>query len=291
VDAAACRRLASDLALPLTIVTLPDELTLRHPGVGVEEAARRERYVALAAAAETAGASIVATAHHRQDQAETVLLHLLRGAGLRGASGMAEVTPISVPWWPTAVDDRTRRLAIWRPFLDEPRDVVRGYLTARGLSPVADPTNEETRYRRNRLRHEALPLLKEIVPGAEEALARFARLARADDALLTSLAAAALDRATADSAHLAIGPLRDEPVPIRRRVVLLWLDRLGVGPEVTLERVEAILAAAERGRGGSRIEVARGWSVVARRGLLTATPPVEHRRSGRQTTGEDKEAS
>ncbi|MER3436739.1 MAG: tRNA(Ile)-lysidine synthetase, partial [Chloroflexota bacterium] len=70
----------------------------RHPGAGIEEAARRERYLALAHIVTQHHGVALALAHHEDDQAETVLLHLLRGTGLRGAAGMAEVTWLTIPW-------------------------------------------------------------------------------------------------------------------------------------------------------------------------------------------------
>src|SRR5205823_6991315 len=135
-DAAACRRLAVELGLPLIEVPLSPGLPERHPGVGVEEAARRERYVALAQAAQDVGSAVVAVAHHREDQAETVLLHLLRGAGLSGATGMAEMSRLTVPWWKPRADRESRTIDLWRPFLDEPRSTVRGYADATGLKPI-----------------------------------------------------------------------------------------------------------------------------------------------------------
>src|SRR5262249_20892404 len=191
-EAEACGRLARELGLPVVSVGLWSELLERHGGVGIEEAARRERYVALARAAEINRSAMIATAHHRDDQAETVLLHLLRGAGLHGASGMAELSRIAVPWWETRPRREPPAIDLWRPFLDESRGVVRAYARETGLTPVEDPSNDEPRFRRNRIRHEVMPLLEHVSPGAEAALARYARIAREEDALLDALADQAL---------------------------------------------------------------------------------------------------
>ncbi len=96
-EATRAASLAESLNLEFQVVAVSTSPTDVHPGVGVEEAARRERYRSLFAVAERCGARAVATAHHRGDQAETVLLHLLRGGGVHGAAGMAERSPSPVP--------------------------------------------------------------------------------------------------------------------------------------------------------------------------------------------------
>jgi tRNA(Ile)-lysidine synthetase-like protein len=289
-DARTCADLASQLGLPLTVARLPHNVVGRHPGVGVEEAARRERYVALARQAQTEGAQLVAIAHHRQDQAETVLLHLLRGAGLSGAAGMGELTDLTVPWWGSASAGEAKRVTIWRPLLDESFEIVRGYALARGLKPVEDATNQDPRFRRNRLRHEVLPLLHAIDPGTIEALGRYARIARGEDAFLAELAAGARERVMQGGSGLTIAPLLEEPLAIRRRVLIDWLDRLGVPHGFALERIEGILSAAERNRSGCKVEIGGGWSVVIRAGVLSAIPPTHQIQTGEMTSTEMEEA-
>lgn len=112
----------------------------------------------------------IALAHHADDLAETVLLHLLRGAGTRGLAGMAR---------------RSGRRV--RPLLDEPRAALRAWADARGLTWREDPTNADPRFLRNRVRAELLPLMEALRPGAAAAIARGAAFAAADDALLTRL--------------------------------------------------------------------------------------------------------
>ncbi|MEA2512037.1 MAG: tRNA(Ile)-lysidine synthase [Thermomicrobiales bacterium] len=269
-DAAQCGRLATQLGLQFTAVRLPPDLQRRHPGVGLEEAARRERYVALAREADRAGAALVAVAHHREDQAETVLLHLLRGAGLKGASGMAELTRLAVPWWEITSDAMVFETNLWRPLLEEPRAIVRGYALETGLTPVEDASNAETRFRRNRLRHEVLPLLQTIIPGADAALARYARIAREEDVLLNDLAERTLRGVVRDEGTLDGRALSDEALPIQRRVVQLWLEGIAPGMEFALDRVDAILAAAHNRQGDRRIEVGENLTVYVTGDRLSA---------------------
>ena len=94
-------RISETLQLPFHVVMLHPEEIGNHEGVGKEEALRRERYLALSRIARKTQADAVAVAHHERDPAETVLLHLIRGAGLHGATGMREWTNLDGPWWPS----------------------------------------------------------------------------------------------------------------------------------------------------------------------------------------------
>ncbi len=289
-EATESRRLAETLGLPFVAAKAPVDLQERHPGLGVEEAARRERYVALASEAAVLGSKVVAVAHHREDQAETVLLHLLRGSGLNGASGMAETSSVIVPWWSDAAGTETRTLLLWRPLLDEPRDLVRAYATASGLKPIRDASNDEPRFRRNQLRQQILPALRAIDPGADAALARYARIAREENDLLEELALSALVKATRDNGALDAGTLAREHLAIQRRVVRSWLNRLGAPTDLTLDRIEAVLSAAREKRGERAIEIGDGWSVLTDGLTLSAVPPANQTRENQGTNQTTEEA-
>ena len=254
------------LGLPCHRLALADHPTLLHPGSGPEEAARRERYAALAALCRRIGARCLVLAHHRDDQAETVLLHLLRGAGLTGARGMAEWSERPVPWWDAAGDGAS--IAIWRPLLPEARVTLAAYVAGRGLRPVVDPSNDDRQFRRNSLRHEILPRIEIVVPGAAAALARYGRLVADDDAALEGWARRVATGATEANGSFTLAALRDQPTAVARRVLRIWLCEQGRGAlEVTAERVEAVLERVVTGAGG-RIEVGSGWTAVARSGRL-----------------------
>lgn len=242
----------------------------RHPGVGLEEAARRERFSVLARAAHVRAADAIALAHHETDQAETVLLHLLRGAGLHGMSGMAEWGARLVPWWePDTPEESATPVAIWRPFLSESKSILEAFVAELGLTPVADPTNASSAFKRNRVRHELLPLLEKISPGSERALARYAQLASAEDAFLDSIARDALSSVRFDGNLLPVDGLAGLDHVVQRRVVRAWLAKaLPIGVEVGLERVDAVLNLAIVGKGGGQIQVGSGWQVVRSGGSL-----------------------
>lgn len=258
----AAAALAADLGLAFRARAIDEVPSAAHPGVGPEEAVRRERYRLLAETCREVGAACLALAHHRDDQAETVLLHLLRGAGLTGARAMAEWVVRPVPWWHETAGPP---LALWRPLLAEPRVALRAYVGQRQLAPLADPSNDDPTFRRNALRHRLLPLLDEIQPGAAATLARYAELVAADDEALDVWAESARAAAADADGSLRLASLRDVPVAIARRVVRQWLAAAVGRTDVPAERVDALLG---RGARGGRLEIGEGVAVVAQRGRL-----------------------
>ncbi|MET8830072.1 tRNA lysidine(34) synthetase TilS [Streptomyces sp. NPDC004610] len=174
--------------------------------VGPEAAARDARYAALDAAAARHGAAAVLLGHTRDDQAETVLLGLARGSGIRSLSGMAAVS---------GADGRYRR-----PFLQLDRQTVRKACMVQSLPVWDDPHNADPAYTRSRLRHEGLPALeKALGKGVVEALARTAQLSR-DDADALDAWARQAESAVRDSAGLLeCAKLYALPPAVRRRVL------------------------------------------------------------------------
>ncbi len=169
-DAAWVKALAEGWGVPAFAGRLNVPELAAADGVSVETAARRYRYRFLAQLAAEQGFSAVVTAHHANDQAETVLMHLMRGAGLQGLAAMALVS--SLPEAPA--------LMLLRPMLGIRRDEVLAYCRAHQLSFRDDHTNADTRYFRNAVRHEVLPLLQSFNPQIVDALARLAESVRAD---------------------------------------------------------------------------------------------------------------
>ncbi|HEX4943302.1 MAG TPA: tRNA lysidine(34) synthetase TilS [Usitatibacteraceae bacterium] len=166
--AEACAAFAHARGVPLVIARVTVDRD--HPA-GLEAAARASRYAAFA----RAGTDFVALAHHRDDQAETVLLQALRGTGMKGLSAMPEA--------------RAADGSVWiRPLIDEPRDVLLAHAREAGLDWVEDESNELTAFDRNFLRHEIMPALERRFPQYRESLARLARHAATASGLLEELA-------------------------------------------------------------------------------------------------------
>lgn len=169
-------------------------------GHGVEQAARLGRYAALGQMCRAHGVRLLLTAHHQDDQAETVLLQLLRGSGVAGLAGMELCNSA-----PGLLGDAVLRIG--RPLLGLRRAELEAYAHARSVRHVDDESNLDRRYARNALRHEIFPILRRHFPGFEERLARSARHARAADSLLDEMARADLGTVS-DGRSIDIAALR-----------------------------------------------------------------------------------
>ena len=207
-DAAFVRGLGARLGVPVDV-----ERVRVGPG-SVEAAARTARYAALEAWAERLGAARIAIGHTLDDQAETVLMRVLDGAGVRG---LAAIPPV--------------RGRIVRPLVEIRREALRAMLAAEGIAWVEDPTNRDPKFRRNRIRHELLPLLAaSYAPDVTEALARVARLARDAVNALDRAATIELDRlalAQPDSLTLPRSALAALPASVAAEVLRQAAARLG----------------------------------------------------------------
>ncbi len=192
--------------------------------LGREEAARALRYAFLERAADALGAAVIATAHTADDNAETMLLHLARGSGLKGLGGIPPV-----------------RGRIVRPMLGVTAREVRDWLDRRGIPHVEDSSNRSDDYARNRVRHEAVPALETVNPAFVLAAGRTAALLRADEAFLRDLAETFL-REHADESGVDAGALLAQPWPVASRAV-----RLLAGWDLSAEHVGAILKIAGDG--------------------------------------------
>ena len=218
----------------------------RERGLGIEEAARLARYAFLERTADRLGAAVIATAHTADDNAETVLMRLMRGAGARGLGGIPPV-----------------RGRIVRPMLDVTREEVLSWLEARGIPHVEDETNAGDAYLRNRVRHRILPAIRRENPAFSAAAGRTARLLREDDALLEELAARELERLTRAGGNLDAPGLLTLPPALARRVL-----RRAAGSPLTLEETDRVLALLP---GGGRAFVGGQWAQVSA-GLLRFGP-------------------
>ncbi|MDE3089316.1 MAG: tRNA lysidine(34) synthetase TilS [Chloroflexota bacterium] len=170
--------LAQEWTLPATIEARDVRALADAEHLSLEEAARHARYALLIDVAKRVGANVIAVAHHADDQAETVLMHLLRGAGLAGLRGMRYKIPIqelgfSVPT--SSLQLPTSGLQLVRPLLDITRAEIAAYCKQNDLTPRQDNSNFDTAFFRNRLRHETLPYLETLNPNLHQVLARTAR--------------------------------------------------------------------------------------------------------------------
>ena len=252
-DEAFCRSFAERVTLPLAV----DHAAVRDhaaaESLSIEDAARRLRYAFLERAATSMHADRIAVGHTQDDQAETFLLKLMRGAGLRGLGGI----------YP-------QRGAVIRPLLDVSREDLRTYLQSRAETWIDDETNEDLTNPRNRIRHRVLPELDRALEGsARPAISRAAALMREDGQWLDALGDErfhTLAHPAGDGLELDVRGLVATPPPVLRRVLLRAMRTVGGDREIGLEHVEAVAALLTAAQGGvdvpgTRVEL-RGGKLV-----------------------------
>jgi len=276
-DEAFCRDLAGRLDVAFDSRRLDVAAEARSRKTSVEDAARTVRYLFLNEVAAARGATRVAVGHTRDDQAETVLLRLARGAG---PTGLAAIFP--------------RAGQVIRPLLDTRRSDVERWLRARDQDWREDESNQDRRIPRNKVRHELLPWLVEAFgAGIIDVLARQAALSR-DDAewfeLVATETARRLVLEDEGAVTMGLAELGALHPAIGRRVVLDALRRASDGRFVGFDHVEAVLAL---GQAGSGVIDLPGQRVECRQGRMRFTPrqpdPArEGRRRGRPVVARDE---
>ena len=247
-----CRAGAGALGIPFVC----REVEVKADGRGVEAAARRARYEALAALMKPG--ECLLTAHHQDDQWETLLLRMLRGTGIAGLAGIREKRPFGRGW-------------LLRPLLDVPRKDLRTWLEQKGATYIEDPSNADTGFDRSFLREEVLPLLRGRWPGGGATAGRMARLAGETRELLRDLAAHDGRGIARDDYIECEGLLKLSP-PRRANLLRERLTALGIGApsEARLNAaLEMLLNAAADRRpearwGGVRLARRRGRIFILR---------------------------
>lgn len=261
-----CQRISEQCEVPLTIIKVVVE---RSSGFGLEASARKARYAAFAAALEED--EFLALAHHRDDQTETVLLKLLRGAGPEGLGAMRQLRRLGKAW-------------AWRPLLEVPRQTLNRHACHAGLGWIEDPSNEDTRIDRNFLRHEVLPTLRKRWPKADASIIQSAGWIRAAADFIDTESARALaslqglDPPTLDwQSWLNLADaLRD---PVLRR----WLRSLDLPEPNQYQVAELERQLTHAGEGKLPCVRWPGAEVRRYRDLLYAMAPVRLPESGWET--------
>lgn len=271
-DARGAMRVAEELGVTCVLKTAQVNLRQAFPGQSVEDIARRFRYQSLAQVLSDVGGDAIAVGHHRQDQAETVMLHLLRGSGLSGLKGMVPDGLLPVSSSPTENMEPDTLVRVIRPFLHEDPSLLLEIVQRSGLGVFEDPSNVEPSFRRNRLRHELLPLMEDIAPGAASQLVSLADIVHEDDLALDDIAHALLERSL-DGEALLWDYLQNAPQGLQRRVVRHWLLHFGKVSDLSLDRVDAVVQLGVRREGGKRVEIGEGWQVRFAKGRLEIVRP------------------
>lgn len=236
--------------------------------LSLEDAARRLRYEALEQCRRQYGAKAIFLAHHQDDQAETVLLHLLRGAGTRGLRGMLPVNGY-----------------LARPFLTAARKDTEAYCREKGLPYVTDSSNEDLQLERNWVRRKLLPLLAGRNPQIKKQLAQAASLAASDEEYLEKQARnyfSAHGRENFGTIEIKAGKeFQELPFCLRSRVIRLVVQQAG-GQGLSFDHVNKILAMIDKGVGNKALDVPGQVRLNYSNGRLTADRNKRSHREGRE---------
>lgn len=236
-DAQRVKQFADDLGVPFVLGEVDAASIARMKGLSVEEAARTARYDFFFNKAREFAAQAVAVGHTADDQVETVLMHLLRGAGLSGLKGM-EFRTLPNAW--------SQEIPLVRPLLSTWRADVLDYLAERGLRPVLDRTNLDITIYRNRLRHELLPYLESYQPAVRPVLWRMAQILKGDHEIIVQLVAKAWQDCAVDLGpgyvSLSIEKFNRLPIGLRRHLLRRAMEVLRPGlRNIDFESVERAL--------------------------------------------------
>ncbi|MCS7172089.1 MAG: tRNA lysidine(34) synthetase TilS [Armatimonadetes bacterium] len=270
-DAAFVQRLCAELGVPFYLERLTG---LRAQDANLAARAREARYQALGRMAAAAGARVVATGHTLDDQAETVLLRLVRGTGVAGLGGIPPRRPLQPG------------VEVVRPLLWARREELRAFLSSLGSPWREDPTNADLTRQRNRIRHLVLPLLERENPRIREALAHLAEMVRAEEAWweeqLETLRETLVVRKTEGALRVDRLGFQELAPALQRRLLRALAEELGVGADATFVHVEQIRRAVLRGETGREFTLPHGVRVrLAREVMMVdredspSLPPVE----------------
>jgi tRNA(Ile)-lysidine synthase len=235
-----CRELAEDLGLEIFVGSQDVEEVARRERENLEETARRLRYSFLRKVKDEEGFDLIATAHHLNDLVETAIIWLTRGAGLEGLIGFE----------PKEGD-------VVRPLYRATREEIKSFATSKGLRWMEDTSNRDPRFFRNRVRHEVVPVLKEVNPNLEESFLRSREILKAENEFLESVARRKMEELLEEGCLRADKLLR-EHVAIQRRILKNFTG------ERNFSKIEQARSLLKR---GGEIDLGKGV-ILKRKGRL-----------------------
>lgn len=242
------RNLLKAWGIKLIVVRVDVAGYLQRHRFSIEEAARRLRYETYRRVAKKQRCNRVALGHNADDNLETVILNLTRGAGLRGLAGIPICREIFV-----------------RPLLRVRREAIREYLRAREVSWVEDETNQDVRFRRNLIRQEVVPVLKRLNPAVVDNVARGSAILAAEDMFLDFLATRVLERIARRETELVLidsQEFNSYNDALKRRMIKVLL------PQIDADTTERLIFLIQRNRGGKYL-LRGNVEVEIKKGVLT----------------------
>lgn len=257
-DEAYCRALCARLDVPLICSSV--EIKAK---CNIESEARTARYAAFNEAMVRTGAEMLALAHHADDQAETVIMHLLYGTGAAGLGGMHE-----------------HRNGLWRPFLRLRRDDLQNYLRAQEISWREDESNADIDFTRNRIRAQIMPCLESCAPEVVCTIGRTAEIMRSEDECLNAFADDWLEKHASDSSFpfILADELKTQHTALLRRIIRRYAARCGI--ELDFEQTERVRKLLDC-PAGSVENMPQGWQALKTKARLHFVKNTTNEVSGR----------
>jgi len=261
-DAKYVSNLAGSLGIPITIDRQDVTAYRTERNCSIEEAARELRYGFLAKVAREVGANRIAIGHTKDDQVETILMHILRGTGITGLCGLAPCSPMAYDRrGMLATSQKRSNLLVIRPLLDITREETMRYCEEHQLDPRIDSSNLSLSFYRNRLRLQLLPLLRQYNPSVEQALLRLADIAKEDNAFIEQQASGFWDevaRQENNAIHLNKGQIANLPIALQRQLLRAAIAKLaGDTRDIEANHIKAIRSLLNKPV-GKRISLPHG---------------------------------
>ncbi len=277
-DADFVAALATDWGLPCTVERIDVQAIAERDKLALEEAARHARYTFLYRVAQQVGATRIAVGHNADDQSETVLMHLLRGAGPAGLRGMLPSTRLRDYHLLSASLRPSPEVKLIRPLLHIPRADIEAYCAEQQLTTRFDRSNLDTTFFRNRLRHEVLPYLAQINPRIAQRLRHLAEVVRADYDMLYEFVSVAWDtllvKESADTLSFNLAGWRGQPLSIQRAIIRCAAYKLCHSlRDVSFIHVEDAVRVAQHGATGMQATLPHGLRLTV--GYTTVTIAAE----------------
>jgi len=257
-----CKRLCENLDIPFYTQAVDVKEIAKRERINIQEAARNLRYAALDQISINIKAHKIAVAHNADDQAETVIMRLLRGAGPAGLSGIPPV-----------------RKKIIRPLIEIEREEIEEFLKEKNISYITDSSNKSPKYLRNKIRQELMPVIKSISPQGIKIISKTAEIMREENDFINVSVTKALmrlmSRRTDRKVELFCNPMEVLNIVVLRRALRVAIDSVKDLKGIEFDHIDQIIQLIKKGKAGDRIylpkgiRAIKGYSTV----IITCEPP------------------
>jgi len=247
-DAAFVQKLAEEYGVPFYLGEGNVPKYAKDESLSIETAARKCRYDFLYKIKEKINADFIATAHHKTDQVETVLLNIIRGSGTLGLTGM-----------------KNNNNGIIRPLLCVTREQINKYINENGLQYVHDETNDDVTYKRNSIRHELVPMLRTYNPNIDDAIVRLAEISSCDEDFINNYASKSMEEMFSFQNNeyiLLKEPFIKQHLSIKRAIIRMILGKINCLKDMSYNRLAEVLSFIETSATGSQFIINKRYKIL-----------------------------